>query len=245
MPLAAHLADREYGRAALAVLVYNTAARQGGTAKEMQVGIGSGEQTNSTSVATAPGEARVPPRLTLLLESLLFVADGPVPLAKLAKTTGVGREALEEALATLAADYADRGLRLQRLDGRVQLVTAPEATPYVESFLGLAGEGRLSGAALETLAIVAYRQPISRAGIEAVRGVNCDRVLASLQARGLVVEVGRAETVGRPVLFGTTFAFLEAFGLTDLAELPPLAEGAPAASGLKGERNGGEQVGDP
>jgi segregation and condensation protein B len=192
-------------------------------------------QVNVDSQAAAGDEPGAQPRLTLLLESLLFVADGPVPLTKLAKTVGVGRQELEEALTLLGADYAGRGLRLQRLDGRVQMVTAPEATPYVESFLGLAGEGRLSAAALETLAIIAYRQPLSRAGIEAVRGVNCDRVLASLQARGLVAEVGRAETVGRPVLFGTTFAFLETFGLTDLAELPPLAEGAAAASGLKGE----------
>lgn len=174
-----------------------------------------------------------------LIESLLFVADGPVPLAKLERTLGLERPALEEALAALAAECATRGLRLQRLDGRAQLVTAPEAAPYVESFLGLEGGSRLSAAALETLAIVAYRQPITRAGIEAVRGVNCDRVLASLLARGLVCEVGRAETVGRPVLFGTTFAFLEYFGLTALSDLPPLDGERPGGVHLKGEDSRG------
>lgn len=179
----------------------------------------------------------VPPapadRLKALVESLLFVADGPISLAKLARTLNVDRAEVEAALTTLNADYAGRGLRLQRLDGRVQMVTAPEATPYVESFLGLAGESRLSAAALETLAIVAYRQPITRAGIEALRGVNCDRVIATLQARGLVEEVGRAESAGRPALLGTTFAFLEYFGLADLTDLPPLDQGLPGAPALK------------
>ncbi|MHB1133607.1 MAG: SMC-Scp complex subunit ScpB [Chloroflexota bacterium] len=186
------------------------------------------------------GEERAPSapptngQLKTLVESLLFVAEGPVPLAKLARTLGVERPAVEEALATLGGEYASRGLRLQRWDGRVQMVTAPEATLYVESFLGVGGEARLSAAALETLAIVAYRQPITRGGLEALRGVNCDRVLSSLQARGLVAEIGRAETAGRPALFATTFAFLEYFGLTDLAELPPFEGLAPAAV-LKGE----------
>ena len=181
-------------------------------------------------------------RLKPLVESLLFVADGPVPLAKLARTLSVERDALEAALAALNLDYAGRGLRLQRLDGRVQMVTAPEATPYVESFLGLDGETRLSNAALETLAIIAYRQPVTRAGIEALRGVNADRVILSLQTRGFIAEVGRAETAGRPVLFGTTFTFLEYFGLSSLAELPPLGAGLPPANDLKGEERDGRDL---
>jgi segregation and condensation protein B len=165
-----------------------------------------------------------------LLESLLFVADGAVALAKLERTLGIDRETLERTIAALREDYVDRGLRVQRFDGRVQMVTAPEAAPYVESFLGLSNEAKLSPAALETLAIIAYRQPVTRAGIEAVRGVNGDRVLSSLLARELICEVGRADTVGRPVLFGTTFVFLEYFGLNDLSEMPPLDSDKPAAA---------------
>ncbi len=189
------------------------------------------------SVGGADIEDRVGPEsLTALVESLLFVADGPVALAKIERTLEVDRPALEAALAALADDYAHRGLRVQRLDGRVQLVTAPEVAPHVEKFLGLENEARLSAAAMEALAVVAYRQPITRAGVEAVRGVNSDRVLASLQARGLVCEVGRAEGPGRPMLFATTFAFLEYFGLTDLGQLPPLDQERSIADALKGEK---------
>lgn len=173
--------------------------------------------------------------LKTLLESLLFVADGPVPLARIERTLGVERPALEEAIAALAADYAGRGIRVQRLDGRVQLVTAPETAPQVEAFLGLEADPKLSAAALETLAIVAYCQPITRAGIEAIRGVNSDRVVASLLSRGLIAEAGRAEGPGRATLFVTTFAFLEYFGLASLADLPPLEGQRPGVGNLKGE----------
>ncbi len=185
-------------------------------------------------------------RLPTLIESLLFVADGPVPLAKIERALDRERGEVEAALDLLAQDLAARGIRLQRLDGRVQLTTAPEAAPYVERFLGLQSEPRLSPAALEVLAIVAYRQPITRAGIEAIRGVNSDRAVASLLARGLIGEVGRAETAGRPTLLGTTFAFLEYFGLSDLAELPPLDAERPTGAALKGEENrGGKQTAHP
>lgn len=162
------------------------------------------------------------PTLKTLLESLLFVADGPVPLAKIERTLGVERPAVEEAIAALSLDYKERGIRVQRLDGRVQLVSAPETAAYVESFLGLEAEPRLSAAALEALAIVAYCQPVTRAGIEAIRGVNSDHVVASLISRELIEETGRAESAGRPALFGTTFVFLQYFGLSSLADLPPL-----------------------
>lgn len=173
--------------------------------------------------------------LKTLLESLLFVADGPVPLGKIERTLGVERPALEEAIAALTADYSGRGIRVQRLDGRVQLVTAPETATYVESFLGLEPDPRLSAAAMEALAIVAYSQPITRAGIEAVRGVNSDRVVASLLSRGLIAEAGRAEAPGRPALFETTFAFLQYFGLASLRDLPPLDGDRPRAANLDEE----------
>jgi segregation and condensation protein B len=120
---------------------------------------------------------------------------------------------------------------LQRKGDRVQLASAPEAAPYIERFLGLDLTARLSPAALEVLAIVAYRQPITRAQIEAVRGVSCDAVLRTLVSRGLLEEVGRLEQAGRPILYGTTFQFLQHFGLNTLSDLPPLKDGHRPAEG--------------
>ena len=157
-----------------------------------------------------------------LIESLLFVADEPVAIGHLASAIGVGREAVEEALRELSEEYEQRGLRLQRKGERVQMVTAPEAAPHIERFLDLELSSKLSAPALETLAIVAYQQPITRAEMEAVRGVNCDSVLRTLVSKGLIEEVGRLSQAGRPILYGTTFEFLQHFGLQDLAELPPL-----------------------
>lgn len=159
-----------------------------------------------------------------LVESLLFVSGEPLSLSQMGRILGVSGPVLEPVLASLAEEYQARGFRLQRQGDQVQMVTAPEAAPYVERLLVMEGRGQLSRAALETLAIIAYRQPMTRAGIEAVRGVNSDRALDSLEARGLVAEVGRLPTVGRPVLFGTTLQFLEHFGLESLEQLPPLAE---------------------
>ncbi len=161
--------------------------------------------------------------LKLVLESVLFVADEPVELASLARIADARQEDVSRALDALAGDCQARGVRLQRTGSAYQLVTAPEAAPYVERFLGVDEDHRLSHAALETLAIIAYKQPITRPAIEAIRGVNCDRALASLRARGLITEVGRAGGAGRPYLFGTTFRFLEYFGLEKPEDLPPLA----------------------
>lgn len=159
-----------------------------------------------------------------LIESLLFVADEPVAIGRLAAAIGVKREAVEEALPVLSEEYEQRGLRLQRKGERVQMVTAPEAAPHIERFLDLELRSRLSAPALETLAIVAYQQPVTRAKIEAVRGVNCDSVLRTLVSKGLIEEVGRLPQAGRPIIYATTFEFLQYFGLQDLAELPPLDE---------------------
>jgi segregation and condensation protein B len=164
--------------------------------------------------------------LKALVESLLFVAEGPVPVAALAKALDVPAEQVDAALTELKHEYAARGIRLQRMRERVQLVTAPEVAPFVEKFLGVNGTGHLSAAALETLAIIAYRQPITRPAIEAVRGVNCDGVIQTLLARGLIQEAGRQETAGRPILYTTTFEFLQNFGLRDTDDLPPLEQAA-------------------
>ncbi len=165
-----------------------------------------------------------------LLEALLFVAQGPVKEEDLFTAAGLTPEQGADALIRLEAHLAEGGLRLQRLGRRLQLVTPAEAAPQIEQFLGLEVNLRLSQAALETLAIVAYAQPVTRPQIEAVRGVSSDSVLRTLLAAGLIEEGGRAETVGRPILFQTTFEFLQQFGLTGLDDLPALetvTQGAP------------------
>ena len=161
-----------------------------------------------------------------LVESLLFVAEGPVPIAALARALEVDEEKIEQTLSELKQDYISRGLRVQRFRDKVQLVTAPETAPAIEKFLGVQTSGHLSAAALETLAIIAYRQPVTRSAIEAVRGVNCDGVVQTLISRGLIQEVGRQETVGRPILYATTFEFLQNFGLHGVDDLPPLEQAA-------------------
>ncbi|MGD9146741.1 MAG: SMC-Scp complex subunit ScpB [Anaerolineae bacterium] len=160
--------------------------------------------------------------LPALVESLLFVASEPSPIERLASVLQVTPEQVEEALHTLDEQYIGRGLRLQRKRQRVQLVTNPDAADAVRQFLGLELTGKLSPAALETLAIVAYRQPVTRAQVEAVRGVNSDSVIRTLVNRGLIEEQGRLDQAGRPIIYGTTFDFLQQFGLSSLDQLPPL-----------------------
>ena len=160
--------------------------------------------------------------LAAQVESLLFVADAPVPVSRLAEALEVTPGQIEQALAELEAVTTVGGLHLQRDGNCVQLVTAPQAAPYIERFLGLEARTRLSRAALETLAMIAYSQPMTRPEIEAIRGVNSDSVLRTLLSLGLIEEVGRAPTVGRPILYGTTFEFLQHFGLRSRDELPPL-----------------------
>jgi segregation and condensation protein B len=174
------------------------------------------------------GQTQSPPtNLTPIVESLLFVADGPVTVEQLARSVGVHVSDVEEALRDLASRLdAESGLRLQWQAMRVQLVTAPQSATFVERFLGLEASSRLSTAALETLALIAYRQPITRAQIEGVRGVSCDGVLRTLLHKGLVEPVGRLGQAGRPIVYGTTFEFLQYFGFTDLCELPPVEDEA-------------------
>lgn len=155
---------------------------------------------------------------------MLFVAEEPVSTHRLAQALETTPERVERALEALAAHYESRGVRLQHCDGGVQLTTAPEAASHVERFLGLESRVHVSQAALEALAIVAYRQPITRPEVEAIRGVGSDSVLRTLLNAGLVDRVGRADAVGRPFLYGTTPEFLQHFGLQSLEELPDLPE---------------------
>jgi segregation and condensation protein B len=181
-------------------------------------------------LATAPAENVVQSEeiLPALLESLLFVAPEMTAVTRLAQLLEKPAEEVERGLNELAAALRDgqRGLRLQRKGERVQLTSAPAAAPYIEKFLGLDLSSKLSQAALETLAVIAHRQPLTRVDIEAIRGVNCDGVLRTLIQRELVEPVGRLEQPGRPFQYGTTAQFLQYFGLQSLADLPPLpAEG--------------------
>ena len=160
--------------------------------------------------------------LVALVESLLFVADGAVPVSRLAEALEIHPREVEAALAALAESYQQRGLSLQRFRDKVQLTTSPAAAALVERFLGLAASTPLSRAALEALAIVAYQQPVTRPQIESVRGVNSDSVIKNLLTKGLIEESGRAEGPGRPVLYSTTSEFMQHFGLAALSDLPPL-----------------------
>jgi len=160
--------------------------------------------------------------LPVLLEGLLFVAAEPVSTQQLAAALELTSTEVEKGLEELEEQFRTRGLRLQRHAGRVQLTTAPELADSIERFLGLEATSRLSRAALETLAIIAYQQPVTRPSVDAVRGVNSDGVIKSLLSKGLLQEVGRSEGPGRPILYGTTPEFLQHFGLNSLTELPPL-----------------------
>jgi len=156
-----------------------------------------------------------------VVEAVLFVADQPVDIGLLARSISAPRDEVIRAIEELAERCHDRGVRVQRTGELVQLVSAPETAAYVERFLGME-HPRLTDASLETLAIIAYRQPITRSGIEAVRGVDCDGPIRTLLARELIEEVGRAPVIGRPALFSTTVRFLEYFGLEKPDDLPPL-----------------------
>lgn len=169
------------------------------------------------------GDAIQQPGLTALLESILFVASGPVSLYRLAKTLDTTPAGVRGLLLSLEEEYTARGLRLQWSGNEVQLTTVPEASDVIERFLGLEVSSRLSQAALEVLAIVAYMQPTTRPEIDDIRGVNSDAALRTLLSKGLVEEIGRMDTPGRPILYGTTPEFLQHFGLTSVEQLPPLA----------------------
>jgi segregation and condensation protein B len=155
------------------------------------------------------------------LEALLFVAERPLTRREIATIAGVDRATVDARLGDLEVALAGRGIRLLLSGDRVELATAPEAGAIVARYVG-ADAVRLSPAALETLAIVAYRQPVTKAAIERIRGVDSDYTVRALLHRRLVVEQGRSEAPGRPILYGTGFEFLERFGLTSLDELPLL-----------------------
>lgn len=164
-----------------------------------------------------------------LLEALLLVSDDSVSATDLAKATGAAPGDVASALAELSAEYADanRGFQLREVAGGWRLFTHPAFHDQVAAYVLSWDQRRLSQAALETLAVIAYHQPVSREGVRAIRGVNSDGVIASLREKGLVREVGHDAEHGQAVLFGTTRAFLERFGLRSIRDLPPLEDFAP------------------
>lgn len=166
------------------------------------------------------------------LEAILFVTEAPVPARELAEVLELSAEAVESLLTRLAADLEERGsgLTLRHVAGGWRLYTRAEAYPYLERFSSSASARRLSNAALETLAVVAYRQPVSRNQIAEIRGVDSESALRSLERHGLVEEAGRLTVPGNPAVYRTTDLFLEKLGLDTLGELPPLAEHIPPAS---------------
>jgi segregation and condensation protein B len=154
--------------------------------------------------------------------AVLFVRAEPISIGELARTLELSRDAVEQAASTAATTLEGTGLMLQSHRDQLQLVTHPQAAWAVERALRPEVAGRLSKPALETLAIIAYRQPITRIAIEAIRGVNCEAVLESLTRHGLITEVGREEGPGHPRLFGTTLRFLQVVGISQVEDLPPL-----------------------
>jgi segregation and condensation protein B len=162
------------------------------------------------------------PPLAAQIEALLFVATEPASVGDLAQALDADRETIEAVLRELQVGLRTRGLRLQRHGNRLQLTSAPEFSGYVERFLGLETHTHLGRSGLETLAIVAYNQPVTRPQIDAVRGVNSDSVLKNLLFKGLICELGRGQGPGRPILYGTTPEFLQHLGLESMEDLPPL-----------------------
>lgn len=166
-----------------------------------------------------------------ILEAVLFVAEQPITEAELAEVLEIPRDDVAVTLGELEGELRDagRGVTLRRVGGGWRMYSIPDAHPYLERFAATEKATRLSNAALETLAVVSYKQPVSRGQVSEVRGVDSERALHTLVRRGLVVEVGRASGPGQALLYGTTDLFLERLGIDSLAELPPLADHVPAA----------------
>ncbi len=172
-------------------------------------------------------------------EALLMVADEPIPAGLCAQLLEVSQADLDVLAETLVAEYdaADRGFVLRRVAGGYRYYSHPDMAAYVERFVLEGQSARLSNAALETLAIVAYKQPVSRGQVAEIRGVNVDSTLRTLVIRGYVGEVGRDPGPGQAVLYGTTPMFLEKLGLDGLSELPPLADFVPGPEVMAGLEN--------
>ena len=171
------------------------------------------------SLTTIPAST---PLLLSQVESILYAAGESASISAIAGALDVSQLDVETALEDLGALCGGRGVRILRHGDEVQLATAPEYAEKIQKFLGLEASNRLSSAALETLAIIAYKQPITKPQIEMIRGVSCDGVIKTLELHTLVKELGRAETVGHPMRYGVSFEFLQHFGLRGVHDLPAI-----------------------
>lgn len=156
------------------------------------------------------------------IEALLFVAPDSVSVGQMATTLDVTSNKVRKSLEVLAEIMAERGILLQEHKDRFRLISAPESATHIENFLNLEATSRLSRAALETLSIIAYQQPCTRPTVDAIRGVNSDGVMRTLLSKGMIEEIGRAETLGKPILYSTTQEFLQHFGLKNIDDMPEL-----------------------
>lgn len=161
--------------------------------------------------------------LAMLIEAILFSSDEPVPLEKLVSALEVSPQEVLSAIAALEKEYSERAIKLERVAGGFQIVTKPEYAEVIGRVFSRKTPVSLSRGALETLAIIAYRQPVTRQDIEAIRGVNAEAAIETLLEKGLIREVGRKKTLGRPKLYGTTDEFLKKASLNSISDLPPLA----------------------
>jgi segregation and condensation protein B len=196
------------------------------------------DQINGSYYSMSESKYQDPSEISARLEALIFVSAQPVEPAQLAMILAIPVSTVEQGLKQLDLDLVQRGLRLQRHDGKVQLTTAPQLAGLIEQFLGIEAVSRLSRAALETLAIIAYQQPVTRPQIDAIRGVSSDGVMKSLLGKGLIDEAGRTEGPGRPILYKTTPDFLRHFGLNSQADLPLMDLQEEVIDGDNGARKG-------
>ena len=156
------------------------------------------------------------------IEALLFVSPSPISIHQLAALLNLNTREIEKQISILENTLKMRGIRIQRHKNQVQLISAPEISHLIETFLTIETTSKLSRAALETLAIIAYKQPITRPQVDSIRGVNSDSVIQNMLSKGLIEDVGRADSPGRPILYTTTPDFLKYFGLESLEKLPPI-----------------------
>lgn len=171
-----------------------------------------------------------------VIEAILFVTEAPVPMGELAEILEMSGSEVQDLLAELSNDLAERdaGLVLKSNAGGWRLYSHPDAYPYLERFSSTATARKISPAAIETLAVVAYRQPVARSQVSEIRGVDSDSAVRTLERLGFIEETGRLDLPGNPAVYETTSLFLEKLGLADLGELPPLADHVPPAQALDG-----------